>query len=399
MNTLPPVLRRRPPDLILFAAALALAGIGLVMVYSASSAVAFNRLDDSAYFLKRQAMWIALGLGAMWLARGVHYQRLRVYAVPLLLAAFVCMVAVLIPGIGRVAGGARRWITAGPFSFQPVEVAKLALVLYLSHFVVRRGAAIRDFRRGVLPPLAMTAGFGLLVLRQPDMGSALLLGAVTMVLLFLGGARVLHIGAVLVAAVPALALAVAVADYRLARVVAFLDPWRDPQGSGFHIIQSLLAFGSGGIFGVGLGASRQKFFYLPERHTDFIFAILGEELGLFGTLGLVLLFAVLAYRGWRIARAAPDRFGALLASGITATIVAQAMLNMGVATGLLPVTGIPLPLVSFGGSSLLVTMIQIGILLNISQYAPGALWTEAPAGAGAMPAAHALAGRPLDGTL
>lgn len=395
MRTAPPVLRRRPPDLILFAAILALAGIGLVMVYSASSVVAFDRLDDSAYFLKRQAVWIALGLGAMWLARSIHYQRLRAYTTPVLLLAAVCMVAVLIPGVGRIAGGARRWIAAGPFSFQPVEIAKLALVLYLSHFATRRGAGIRDFRTGVLPPLAITAAFGLLVLRQPDMGSALLLGAVTVAVLFLAGARLLHLTAVALAAVPAIALAVVVAHYRLARVLAFLDPWRDPQGTGFHIIQSLLAFGSGGIFGVGLGASRQKFFYLPERHTDFIFAILGEELGLLGTIGLLLLIAVVAYRGWRIARAAPDRFGALLASGITASIVAQALLNMGVATGVLPVTGIPLPLVSFGGSSLIVTMVQIGTLLNISQYAHAS--AEAPVGA--MPAAGARAGRPLGGTL
>lgn len=369
MRTSPPVLRRRPPDLILFAAVLALAGIGLVMVYSASSVVAFDRLDDGAYFLKRQAMWIGLGLGAMWLAHSIHYQRLRAYTTPLRLLSAVCMVAVLIPGIGRVAGGARRWIAMGPLSFQPVEIAKLALVIYLSHFATRRGEGIRNFQTGLLPPLAITGAFGLLVLRQPDMGSALLLGAVTMGVLFLAGARLLHLAAVTLAAVPAITLAVVVAHYRLARVLAFLDPWRDPQGSGFHIIQSLLAFGSGGMFGVGLGASRQKFFYLPERHTDFIFAILGEELGLLGTMGLVLLFAIVAYRGWCIARAAPDRFGALLASGITASIVVQALLNMGVATGVLPVTGIPLPLVSFGGSSLIVTMVQIGILLNISQYA------------------------------
>lgn len=364
-----PVLHRRPADLVLFACVLALVGIGLVMVYSASSVVAYDRLDDSAYFLKRQAVWIALGLAAMWLAGSIHYQRLRALTVPLLVAAAVLLVLVLVPGIGRVAGGARRWIVVGPLSFQPVEVAKLALVLYLAHFVTRRGIAIRRLRWGVLPPLAITAGFGVLVLRQPDMGSALVLGAVAMVVLFLGGARLLHLGAVAVASLPILAVAVAAADYRLQRVVAFLNPWRDPQGSGFHIIQSLLAFGSGGIFGVGLGASRQKFFYLPERHTDFIFAILGEELGLIGTLGLLLLFALLAYRGFRIARAAPDRYAALLAAGITATITGQALMNMGVAAGLLPVTGIPLPFVSFGGSSLVVTMIQIGVLMNISQYA------------------------------
>ncbi len=364
-----PVLHRRGIDVTLFACVLALVAIGLVMIYSASSIVAYDRMDDSAYFLKRQAMWIALGLAAMWLARSVHYQRLRRFTIPLLLLATLLMVLVLVPGIGRVAGGARRWITVGPASFQPVEVAKLALVLYLAHFVSRRGLAIRDLRRGVLPPLAIAGVFALLALRQPDMGSALVLSGVAMVALFLGGAQVLHLTAVAAASIPLIAVVILAAQYRLQRVLAFLDPWRDPQGSGFHIIQSLLAFGSGGLIGVGLGASRQKFFYLPESHTDFIYAILGEELGLLGTIGLLALFALFAYRGLRIARAAPDRYGALLAAGITASITGQAILNMGVATGVLPVTGIPLPFVSSGGSSLAVTMVQIGILLNISQYA------------------------------
>lgn len=364
-----PVLHRRTIDLTLFACVLALAAIGLVMVYSASSIVAYDRLDDSAYFLKRQAVWIALGLAAMWLARSIHYQRLQSLTVPLLLLAALMMILVLIPGVGRVAGGARRWITAGPLSFQPVEVAKLALVLYLTRFVTRRGLGVRNLQRGVLPPLAIAGVLVVLALRQPDMGSALVLGAIVMVALFLGGARMIHLGLVVSAALPLLAIAVAVAQYRLQRVLAFLNPWRDPQGSGFHIIQSLLAFGSGGIFGVGLGGSRQKFFYLPESHTDFIYAILGEELGLLGTLGLLALFALFTYRGCRIARAAPDRYGALLAAGITASIAGQALLNMGVATGVLPVTGIPLPFISSGGSSLAVTMMQIGILLNISQYA------------------------------
>ncbi len=368
--TLPmPVLHRRGIDVTLFACVLALVAIGLVMIYSASSIVAYDRMDDSAYFLKRQAMWIGLGLAAMWLARSVHYQRLRRLTIPLLLLAMLLMVLVLVPGIGRVAGGARRWITVGPASFQPVEVAKLALVLYLAHFVSRRGLAIRDLRRGVVPPLAIAGVFALLALRQPDMGSALVLSGVALVALFLGGAQVLHLTTVVAASIPLIAVVIFAAQYRLQRVLAFLDPWRDPQGSGFHIIQSLLAFGSGGLLGVGLGASRQKFFYLPEGHTDFIYAILGEELGLLGTFGLLALFALFTYRGLRIARAAPDRYGALLAAGITASITGQAILNMGVATGVLPVTGIPLPFVSSGGSSLAVTMVEVGILLNISQYA------------------------------
>jgi cell division protein FtsW len=356
-------------DLPLFACVLALAGIGLVMVYSASSIVALDRMEDSAYFLKRQTMWVALGLAAMWLARSTHYQRLRPLAIPLLFAAGLLMILVLVPGVGRIAGGARRWIVAGPLSFQPVEVAKLAIVLYLAHFVARRGLGIRQWRRGLLPPLTITAALALLALRQPDMGSALALGATVTMALFLGGARLFHLGLVTVGALPLMAIAVVVADYRWQRILAFLDPWRDPQGSGFHIIQSLLAFGSGGIMGVGLGASRQKFLYLPESHTDFIYAILGEELGLLGTLGLLALFALFTYRGFRIARAAPDRYGAVLAAGITASITVQALINMGVATGVLPVTGIPLPFISSGGSSLAVTMLQVGILLNISQYA------------------------------
>ncbi|MDQ7841907.1 MAG: putative lipid II flippase FtsW [bacterium] len=371
MTAPPPALHRRSGDLYLFICVLALLGFGLVMVYSASSIVAFDRLADSAYFLRRQATWIGIGLVAMWIASRVHYPRLRAYAVPLLLATAVLLAAVLIPGIGRVAGGARRWIVAGPAGFQPVELAKLALPLYVAQFAVRRGADMRDLRRGVVPPLFVTGVLAGLVLLQPDMGSAVVLVVITMTILFLSGARIAHLGLVVLAALPAAALAVAAAPYRLRRFLSFLDPWSDPQGSGFHIIQSLLAFGSGGLIGVGLGESRQKFFYLPERHTDFIYAIVGEEIGLLGTVGVLVLFAFLAYRGYLISRAAPDRFGSLLAGGITAAIVGQALMNMGVATGLLPVKGVPLPLVSFGGSSLVMTMIQIGILLNISQYAAG----------------------------
>ncbi|MDR7420084.1 MAG: putative lipid II flippase FtsW [Armatimonadota bacterium] len=363
------VLRRRGDDVVLFGTVLALLSIGLVMVYSASSVVAYERLSDSAYFFKRQAAWAGLGLVALWVARGIYYERLRRLAVPLLFVSVVLLAAVLIPGIGREAGGARRWITAGPLSFQPVEIAKLGVLLYVAQFAARRGAGIRNLARGVVPPLVVTALCAALVLKQPDMGSAMMLVAVTMLVLFLAGARVAHLALVLAAAAPFIAAAVVLAHYRLQRILGFLDPWSDPQGRGFHVIQSLLAFGSGGVLGVGLGASSQKFFYLPERHTDFIFSIIGEELGLLGTGGLLALFALFTYRGFSIARAAPDRFSALLAAGITATVTGQALLNMGVATGLLPVTGIPLPFVSFGGSSLGMMMIKVGILLNISQYA------------------------------
>jgi cell division protein FtsW len=363
------VLQRRSGDTVLFATVLALLALGLVMVYSSSSVFALERMEDSAYFLKRQVMWMAIGLVAMMLAQNVHYSVVRRLAGPLVVLAILGLVAVLVPGVGRVVNGARRWIYLGPISIQPVELAKLAIIAYAAHFVTRRGLGIRDFWRGVMPPLGMSVVLAALVLKQPDMGSAMILVLAALGIVFLGGARLSHIALVAIAAIPTALAVIVAAPYRFQRLMAFVDPWKDPQGAGFHVIQSLLAFGSGGVLGVGLGASAQKFFYLPERHTDFIFAILGEELGLVGTTGLICLFALFAFRGLSIARRAPDRFGALLAGGITATITGQALLNMGVATGVFPITGLTLPFVSFGGSSLIITMIQVGVLSNISQYA------------------------------
>lgn len=364
MNDLVP---RRPMDSWLFVAVLALVAAGVVMVYSASAIVAHDRFGDSAFFLKRQAVWAALGMMALAITQRIHYARLRAFTPVLLFLTLAALVLVLVPGIGRVAGGARRWIAiAGPFAFQPAEGAKLALVLYLAHVLTARGRT--DTLQAAGPPLLITALCGGLILLQPDMGTALLLGALTLGLLFIGGVRPLHLLGLSAATLPVLTVAVLGEGYRRQRILAFLNPWRDPQGAGFHIIQSLLALGSGGLLGLGLGNSRQKFFYLPEQHTDFIFAILGEELGLIGAVAIVALFGLLAVRGFRIAREAPDRYGGLVASGITLMIVLQAIINIGVTTGVLPITGVPLPFVSFGGSSLLFTLISVGVLLNISQY-------------------------------
>ncbi|HEV8340683.1 MAG TPA: putative lipid II flippase FtsW [bacterium] len=358
---------RRTPDPYLFAVVVGLIGIGIVMIYSASAIVAMDQYGEATFFLKKQLLWSALSLGAMAVSLTIRYERLRKATPILLLLAVAALAAVLMPGVGRVAGGARRWITVGPLNFQPAEAVKLVLILYLANYLTNRGSAVRRFR--VLgPPLVVTGGCFALLLVQPDMGSAMMLALIAAVMLFLGGARLWHLLMVVLAALPPLGLATIVAPYRVQRLLAFLDPWRDPQGSGFHIIQSLLALGSGGLLGVGLGASQQKFFYLPERHTDFIFAILGEELGLVGTGVVLLLYALLAMRGFRVARAAPDRYSAMLAGGITTALVGQAMLNIGVTSGLLPVTGVPLPFISFGGSSLLFSCIGVGILLNISQY-------------------------------
>ncbi|HVH30605.1 MAG TPA: putative lipid II flippase FtsW [bacterium] len=364
MNDLVP---RRPMDSWLFVAVLALVAAGVVMVYSASAIVAHDRFGDSAFFLKRQAVWAVLGMMALALTQRIHYARLRALTPVLLFLTLAALVLVLVPGVGRVAGGARRWIAiAGPFAFQPAEGAKLALVLYLAHVLTARGRT--DTLRAAGPPLLVTVLCAGLILLQPDMGTALLLGALTLGLLFIGGVRPLHLMGLSAATLPLLTVAVLGEGYRRQRIMAFLNPWRDPQGAGFHIIQSLLALGSGGLLGLGLGNSRQKFFYLPEQHTDFIFAILGEELGLIGAVAIVALFGLLAVRGFRIAREAPDRYGSLVASGITLMIVLQAIINIGVTTGVLPITGVPLPFVSFGGSSLLFTLISVGILLNISQY-------------------------------
>jgi cell division protein FtsW len=362
-------LSRRAPDPWVFVPVVVLTGVGVVMVYSASAIVAHEWFADSAFFLKRQVLWAVLGLVALGLVQRVHYLRLRPLAPVLLAAALAALILVLVPGLGRAAGGARRWLSVGGvLSAQPSEGMKLALVLYLADALDRAGTRIGELRT-LAGPFAVTGLVCVLVVAQPDMGTAVLLALVAGGMLFAGGVRSRHLAGVGLVGLPALAAAALGEEYRRQRLLAFVNPWRDPQGAGFHIIQSLLALGSGGLWGVGLGQSRQKFYYLPERHTDFIFSILGEELGVVGGLGVLALYGILAVRGMRIARTAPDRFGSLLAAGLTVTIVAQAAINIGVTTGVLPITGVPLPLVSFGGSSLLSTMVASGILLNISQHA------------------------------
>jgi cell division protein FtsW len=362
-------IRRGAPDGWLVASVLGLCGLGLVMVYSASSVVAFERFQDAAYFLKRQGVWFLLGCVAMTATSRVPYTAWRRLAVPLLGAAVGLMAAVLVPGIGDVAGGARRWIVLGPVSLQPVEVAKFSLVVYLAHFLSNRRERVRHFLPGLAPPLLVTLGLAALALRQPDMGSAVVLVGITGTVLLCAGARWAHLLGLGAVALPVGAWAALGEAYRRQRLLAFLDPWRDALGSGFHIIQSLVAVASGGVFGLGLGQSRQKFFYLPERHTDFIFAILAEELGLVGVTAVLALYGLFVARTFRAALRAPDRYGALLATGVGCWVAGQAVLNMGVATGLLPVTGVPLPFVSFGGSSLVALMAASGVCVNLSQYA------------------------------
>jgi cell division protein FtsW len=361
--------RRLTPDVWLFGAAVALLSAGVVMVYSASAIVAADRFHDPYFFLKKQLVWALIGGGVLWAALRCDYRWLEKAVVPALIIASVLLVLVLVPPIGQAINGTRRWIRLGPVSFQPVELAKLALVVYLAAFLARKRGELDDFRTGALPPLLVGGLLAALVLVQPDLGNCMTLIVLTFGLLYLAGSPIKHLAWVAAPALPLIVLAVWMAPYRMRRITAFMDPWGDPRGSGFQIIQSWLALGNGGLVGQGIGGSRQKLFYLPESHTDFIFAIVGEELGFVGAVAVVALFAVLVWRGLRIGLRAPDAFGAYLALGITVLLATQTIVNLGVVTGLLPTKGLPLPFISFGGSALLMTMLATGMLLNISQHA------------------------------
>ncbi|MGH7393240.1 MAG: putative lipid II flippase FtsW [Candidatus Rokuibacteriota bacterium] len=361
--------RKLQPDMWLLGVAALLLSIGVVMVYSASAIVAADRFHDPYLFLRKQLFWALLGCACLVAALRLDYRRLERLGWPIVIAAAVLLVLVLVPPFAQPINGSRRWLRLGPVSFQPVELAKLALVIYLAAFVARRREGLADFRHGLLPPLAAAGSLAALVLVQPDLGNSLTLIAVAFGVLFLAGGRVRHLLLIGAAALPLLAMAVWLAPYRLRRITTFLDPWSDPRGGGFQIIQSWLALGGGGWFGRGIGESKQKLFYLPESHTDFIFAVLGEELGFVGAAAIVALFVVFVWRGLRVGMRAPDPFGAYLALGITLLIATEMLVNLGVVTGLLPTKGLPLPFMSFGGSALLVTMASTGVLLNISQHA------------------------------
>jgi cell division protein FtsW len=363
--------RKLTPDLPLFGVVVSLVCVGVVMVYSASAIVAADRFHDPFFFLKKQLFWAVLGLGCLWGGMLLDYRSLERLMMPLLVGSFVLLALVLVPPFGQSINGTRRWFHVGPVSFQPVELAKFSLVLYLASFLSRRQEVIARFTEGLLPILLVAGGMAALTLLQPDLGNSLALVILTLALAYMAGARVQHMAAIACAALPVVVALVALKPYRWRRMVAFMNPWDDPQGSGFQIIQSFLALGSGGWLGVGLGDSKQKLFYLPEPYTDFIFAIIGEELGMIGTTAIVALFALLIWRGLRIGLRAPDTFGAYLGLGLTIMLATQTIVNLGVVTGALPTKGLPLPFISFGGSALLMTMFSAGVLLNISQHGTG----------------------------
>jgi cell division protein FtsW len=357
------------PDMWLLGVVVLLLSTGVVMVYSASAIVAAERFQDPTLFLRKQLFWALLGSLLLLGVLRLDYRRLEGWGWPILIAAGVLLVLVLVPPLAQPINGTRRWLRLGPASVQPAELAKLALVVFLAAWLARHRERLDDFRRVVLPPLAAAGTLALLVLAQPDLGNCLTLVAVTFALLYLAGCPGRYLAAVAGAGLPLVALATWLAPYRVRRITTFLDPWSDPRGSGFQIIQSWLALGGGGLTGRGIGESRQKLFYLPEAHTDFIFAVIGEELGFVGAAAVVALFAVLVWRGLRVGLRAPDAFGAYLALGLTVLIGTETLVNLGVVSGLLPTKGLPLPFISFGGSALLTTMLAAGVLLNISQHA------------------------------
>jgi cell division protein FtsW len=355
-------------DKMLFGAVMLLLGIGIVMVYSSSSAVALTSYNDAAYFAKRQVAWALFGLLAMAVCMRLDHRRLadKRVVVVLLAVTLLLLAATFLPVIGRTVNGARRWVRLGMFTFQPAEIMKFTIVAYLSSYISTKQERMRDFREGLLPAFIVVSGFLALAMLQPDFGTVMAMGLVTLIMVFAGGARPVHLAGVALALAPLVAAAVAFKAYRLRRVLSFLDPWADPQGAGHQIVQSYLAFGSGGLFGRGLGEGRQKLLFLPERHSDFIYAVIGEDLGLWGACLVLVLFCIILWRGVRTALAV-DGFSRMLALGLTLLICVQALINMAVVTGLIPTKGIALPLVSYGGSSLVVSLASMGVLLNISR--------------------------------
>jgi len=337
------------------------------MVYSASNAVSRDQRGDSYHFLKMQLLWCFIGSAVMVFTAFFNHQNYQKLAWLALAVSGLLLIMVYIPKIGLESGGGRRWIKIWKFSFQPVELAKLSFVIYVASFLNRNGDNIRDLGRGILPTLIVFSVFFALIYKQPDLGSLVIMGALVFAMLFVGGARLYHMILLMLLFSLLVAVEIVREPFRIERLMTFINPWKDPEGSGYHIVQSYFALGSGGILGRGLGAGIQKLHYLPTPHTDFIFAVIGEELGFIGSAFMIILFMVVVWRGIHIALSTRNRFASLLAFGISFLIGIQAAINIGVVTGSLPTKGLTLPFISFGGSSMLISLASIGILLNISR--------------------------------
>ncbi len=345
-----------------------LISVGIIMIYSSSAIYAHEIYGDRLYFLKRHLLYLVMGFVAMIASLAFPYTILRRLAKPILGGSIFLLALVLFSPLGKESGGANRWFRVGFVSFQPSEAVKLALVIYLADFLTRKREDLRHFVNGFLPPILVLGFLLSLLLLQPDLGTALSFAAVAMLMFFVGGMRPRYLATMLLSFLSAFAALIYFAPYRMRRIMTFLHPWQDPQGAGFQIIQSFLALGSGGLFGVGLGQSKQKLFYLPACHTDFIFSIIGEELGLVGSLSLLILYLLFSYSAYRILCKVQDRFGRLLGFGIASLLTFESLVNIAVTCGAVPTKGLPLPFISYGGSALIFNLIGVGFLLNISRF-------------------------------
>lgn len=384
-----------PADAVLYGAVIALIAFGVVMVYSASAVFAAQRYDNGYFFLLRQGAFALVALPLIVAIARIDYHRYRAFTYPML-AGVVALMAVVGLGFGHSAGGAARWIALGPVHVQPAEMAKVVLIFWLAHSLSKKGAKIKTFSVGFLPHVLMAGFLMVLCLLQPDFGSAVMIGLLTFILLFTAGVRLGYILGAAICALPIVYALVASSPYRMRRIMSFLEPFQHRQGAGYQVAESLLSFGSGGLFGVGIGDSRQKLFYLPEAHTDFISAIIGEELGFIGLVLLVVVFSLVFVRGIRAAFRASDAYGTYLAVGISMFLGMQAFTNLAVAMGLLPTKGLVLPFISYGGSSLLVNSAAVGVLLNVSRPRASVVEPTVDEGAGASKG-RAKLGRPALG--
>jgi cell division protein FtsW len=382
----PKVLRREThqPDYVILVAVIAMSAIGILMVFSSSAMKEFTRDGDVFGAVAPQVAWGVAGLLAMLAMMRIDYRRLRLVSIPIYAIAVVLLMLVFVPSLGQVVGGSARWLKIGPLpAVHPAEFAKLALVIYLAHWLAKRGTGVGGLLGGTLPFLVIFLPIVALVLKEPDLGTSMVLAITGLTMFVLAGGNLVHFGVLVAGGIVGIVM-FALRGYQLERIRAWIDPWADPAGIGFHSVQGLLALGSGGLFGLGLGQSRGAGgLFLPNASNDFIFAVIGEEFGLLGAGLVIVLFVILAYQGIRIALAAPDTFGALLAAGITTWLCAQAFINIGVVVALFPITGITLPFISAGGSSLTISLAAVGILLSISrETVERGTWNDASADRG-----------------
>jgi len=352
-------------DIKLLFPVLFLVGVGIVMVYSASSALALKKYGTDYFFLKKQGLFALAGIVTLVVFTHVPYRLYRPLTYPLLILAFCLLMAIQLSDFGYSAGGSARWLRFAGLSFQPSEFARFALIVFLAYSMNKKQERIKEFSVGFLPHILVLGAFSILIMMQPDFGSVVLLFAITWIMLFVGGVRLIHLLSVLVVALPAGYFLMFHAEYRIRRIMSFLDPWQYQADEGYQITHSLMAFGTGGLWGTGIGKGYQKLFYLPEPHTDFIFSVIGEELGLYGVLFILILYTLVLWRGIVISRSTRDLFGAFLAIGLTTALGLQICVNMAVTLGLLPTKGLTLPFLSYGGTSLLISMASVGILMNI----------------------------------